>query len=244
MSDLHEAFEAWLVRGARDELPRGMAVHASGCPDCLRAAGALDALAAIDPGAADMPPMRIHTGREPRRRALLPVMATAAVVVLAIGTGVVAGRALLGSAATDDAAAASPTVREGVLGGQGGSVWSAGASPSPTAGASPTPTATPSPSSSVGTGPSGPDPTTGVDPPPVTAPPSTPRPTPTPRATTPAPTPTPTDQATPIPTIAPTPEPTAVPQCSDGIDNDDDGHIDFGADPGCLSPFDDDESDA
>jgi hypothetical protein len=35
----------------------------------------------------------------------------------------------------------------------------------------------------------------------------------------------------------------AVPQCNDGIDNDGDGLIDFGEDPGCSSPEDDDERD-
>jgi len=32
------------------------------------------------------------------------------------------------------------------------------------------------------------------------------------------------------------------PQCSDGIDNDGDGLIDYPQDPGCQSPQDDDES--
>lgn len=34
-----------------------------------------------------------------------------------------------------------------------------------------------------------------------------------------------------------------APQCSDGIDNDGDGYIDYPDDPGCSSPTDDDESD-
>jgi len=33
-------------------------------------------------------------------------------------------------------------------------------------------------------------------------------------------------------------------QCSDGVDNDGDGRIDFGNDPGCTGPTDDDETDA
>ena len=37
--------------------------------------------------------------------------------------------------------------------------------------------------------------------------------------------------------------PTRKPQCSDGKDNDGDGAIDFGTDPGCASPLDDDERD-
>jgi hypothetical protein len=38
-------------------------------------------------------------------------------------------------------------------------------------------------------------------------------------------------------------EPPKKPECSDEIDNDKDGKIDFPADPGCESPEDDDESD-
>ena len=44
---------------------------------------------------------------------------------------------------------------------------------------------------------------------------------------------------TPVPTPEPTPEPTTA--CSDGIDNDSDGLIDFPEDPGCTSASDDDE---
>ncbi len=52
--------------------------------------------------------------------------------------------------------------------------------------------------------------------------------------------PTPVDTA---PAPAPTPAPsTGLPECSDGIDNDGDGLIDYPADPGCESPEDDDES--
>lgn len=57
--------------------------------------------------------------------------------------------------------------------------------------------------------------------------------------------------ATPEPTATFTPEPTRAPQCSDGIDNDGDGRIDFGnaaaiaggtADRECSSPTDDNEA--
>lgn len=69
-------------------------------------------------------------------------------------------------------------------------------------------------------------------------------PAPTPKPT-PAPTPPPTPAPTPPPTQEPTPAPTA--ECSDGIDNDGDGLIDYGLDvlvndPGCLSPLGDSES--
>ena len=40
---------------------------------------------------------------------------------------------------------------------------------------------------------------------------------------------------------APPPDATPLPQCSDGQDNDCDGRIDFGVDPGCDSGEDDDE---
>jgi uncharacterized repeat protein (TIGR01451 family) len=40
-----------------------------------------------------------------------------------------------------------------------------------------------------------------------------------------------------------TPDTTPKPQCSDGKDNDGDGKIDFGTDPGCASPQDNDERD-
>jgi len=39
----------------------------------------------------------------------------------------------------------------------------------------------------------------------------------------------------------PSPDATPLPQCSDGKDNDCDGRIDFGVDPGCSSSDDDDE---
>lgn len=64
---------------------------------------------------------------------------------------------------------------------------------------------------------------------------------------TPQPIPVPTPNPTPVPTPAPEPTPVPTPQCSDGIDNDGDGLVDYGLellvnDPGCLSPDDDDES--
>jgi len=100
---------------------------------------------------------------------------------------------------------------------------------------------------------------------PTVTPPTT---TPTPAATTPViptttPT-TPTPGATPTPDATPTPgEDDAggddeagnegagddgagdgTPECSDGVDNDGDGKIDFGSDPGCSSADDDSEANA
>lgn len=67
-------------------------------------------------------------------------------------------------------------------------------------------------------------------------------PTPPPPTPTPAPTPTPTSTPAP-PTPTPTPSPTNPPSsaCSDGVDNDSDGLIDFPDDPGCDSDSDNDE---
>lgn len=48
--------------------------------------------------------------------------------------------------------------------------------------------------------------------------------------------------------IAPPPDPTppapALTACWDGLDNDSDGLVDYGNDPGCDSPSDDDETNA
>jgi len=67
-------------------------------------------------------------------------------------------------------------------------------------------------------------------------------PTPPPPTPTPAPTPVPTP-APPTPSPAPTPTPTTPPSsaCSDGVDNDSDGLVDFPDDPGCDSESDNDE---
>ena len=45
------------------------------------------------------------------------------------------------------------------------------------------------------------------------------------------------------PSYGQTTTPTRLPQCSDGIDNDGDGLIDYPNDPGCYSPLDDNETD-
>ena len=249
MSDLHDAFDAWLTRGARDDLPRGVALHASACPGCLRAAGAFDALAAIDLESAELPPLRIAAAPLDRRRGLVPATAAAIAVLLVIGAGIVAGGTLLRPPDEPEVAAATPTPGEGVLGGQGGPQTSATGSPTPSASAAPTPTLSAAPSTEDE--PTMPNPTMGGGPPLATPPPPgvTPRPiaTPSPRPTaaaTPPPTPQPTPIVTPMPTPVttpvPTPEPT--PQCSDLIDNDGDFAIDFPLDPDCSSPDDYDES--
>lgn len=246
MSDLHAAFDAWLTQGARDDLPRAVALHASACPGCLRAAGAFDALAAIDLEAAELPPLGIAPARADRRRGLVPAAAAAVAVLLVIGAGIVAGGTLLRPPDEPEVAVSTPTPGEGVLGGQGGPQTSATESPISSGSPTATPTASVQPSSPDEA--ASPNPTMGGGPPLATPPATpTPRPTPTPSprptpVVTPAPTPHPTPAPTPAPTPTPTPD-TSSPACSDNLDNDGDLLTDFPVDPGCLSADDDDESD-
>ena len=236
MSDLHDAFDAWLIRGARDDLPRAVALHASACPGCLQAAGALDALATIDLEAAELPPLRVAAVTDGRRRGLVPATAAAIAVLLVIGAGIVAGGTLLRPPDEPEVAATTPTLAEGVLGGQGGPQASATESATPSA--SPTATSTESPEASTDQGTVVPDPTMGGGPPLATPAP----PTITPRPTA-APSPRPTAAATAAPTPIPTPTPTPVPlpACSNFTDDDGDGFVDFPDDPGCSSSSDDEE---
>jgi hypothetical protein len=233
--DPHARFEAWLLAGGATELPRDVALHASVCPGCGSSIAAFDALAAIDPGRAMLPPSRgIHGARDNARgvawmRMLVPVggVVTAGVLV-AVGIAQLAPGAPggLGSdpsttqdvlGATGRPAAPSPGAT-GLFGGE----LSQSPTPSP-AGASPTSSAQPT---QPGTDPSvGPTavptarPTgTQTSAPTATASPSvaptataSPSPSSTPAAT-PTPSPTPTAAPTPTPTPPPpTPEPTPEP---------------------------------
>jgi membrane peptidoglycan carboxypeptidase len=58
----------------------------------------------------------------------------------------------------------------------------------------------------------------------------------------PSPTPSPTPTPTPEPTATPSPTPLSLPECSDTLDNDGDGLIDWPADPGCTDALDPQES--
>ncbi len=79
----------------------------------------------------------------------------------------------------------------------------------------------------------------------IATPTSTPTATATATATdTAAPTSTPTATATSTATATPTPTAIVSHQCSDGIDNDMDGYVDYPADPGCSSPTGNDEFNA
>ena len=264
MSDLHDRFGDWLTDGARVELPRDAALHASACAVCLREAAAFDALLAIDPGAAPAPPLlsTVPARRRPSLGMLRAGVGVAAVLLLAISVGIGAG-GLLDRRAEVGSELSSPTPDgEGILAGAGGPASSAAAS---------------EPRESTSAGPSGSaegsaSPEASADVPQPTPVPafSTPRPIVTPRpsaitppigttrpsassAATPAPTAVPSVPPTPPPpTASPTPVPTPVttpvatpppPQCSDDIDNDGDLLTDFPVDLGCSSADDDDESD-
>ncbi len=88
MSDPHRRFGAWLLAGAPGEPPRDAALHASVCAECMAGVAALDALAAVDPGRALLPP----SIRAPQRgTAVLRTPALAAGAVLIIALGIAAG---------------------------------------------------------------------------------------------------------------------------------------------------------
>jgi len=98
---LHERFLAWLEAGAQDEPARDLALHASVCLECARWVAAHDALAAIDPGRAPLPPSRpaaIALPGGPRRTARLAAAVSLVVVLGLIGAGageVLSGRIIL-----------------------------------------------------------------------------------------------------------------------------------------------------
>lgn len=269
MSDLHAGFDDWLSAGAADEMPRDLALHASGCELCLARASAFDALRGADPSAAPPPPLRVAAASRSGALNIVQVATGAVAVVVVMISGAIAGTALFSGRGPSVAGTVVSTPAEDVLGDQGGPTVTL--TPTPGSGSSTgdpsvtaTPTATPEP---VVAGAATPFPTMGGGPPPAGATsgatpfPRTPTPRPTattaptagttpPPSSTPRPTPVPTPAPTPVPptptpvlTPVPTPEPTPVAACSDGLDNDGDGFTDFGEDIGCLSPSDNDETD-
>lgn len=243
--DLHALFTAWLQGGAGGDPPRDAAVHAAHCIRCRAATMALDHLSVIDVGRAPMPPSRgliaEHAGSLARPR--LVAAGASAFVVVAVAAWIGFGALL-----PNPPGATGPSADQEVLGGfgAGGSatadasaatsfggvtIESESAIPGPSlASADPTQAATATHVVSATPLP------TAVQPP--TSPPqSNPQtPAPTARPSQPA-------SATAPPTATPEPTPSPAPECSDGIDNDDDTFIDFGLDPGCLSPDDDSEDD-
>ena len=261
MRDLHDGFVAWIAAGGRDDLPRDVALHASGCEDCMRFAAAFDALLAVDPGTAPIPPLRAATASSALARPIrmARTAAGAMAIVLVLGAGAITGSALFGPRATEPPVSAlEATPAEGILGGAPAPTpsFSLEASASASADPSPSPSRDVEPTAAVAA--AKPRPTMGGGPPPIsTAPPQTP----TPRPATPGPTvapttaptagatpshtaqptplPTPTPPPTPTPTPILTPTPTATPpepECSNGLDDDGDGLTDFPLDPDCLSP--------
>jgi hypothetical protein len=216
VSELHSRFAAWVSEGAGDDLPRDLAVHAWGCPECLALASSLDALHAIDVGAAPEPPVL------PSRRTIAPgaVRIGRAVAGLAsIGflvAAIVVGTGLLDPAPAEvvgeietPMAIASASVAEGVLGGvpeTPGSTTSPTSSPTLAATLpTPAPTAVPV---------IGPIPTpTPAPAPPIGTPASTPTASPRPPTAAPTPTiaPTPTPPPPPTPTVQPTVPPRSLP---------------------------------
>ena len=234
MSDRHDRFIAWLLDGADDEPTRDVALHATGCDECMRAIAALDSLAAIDVGAALPPPVRVAgtpsvAGLRPARL----VVGVVAVLVLA-GSAVVGASALFPDS-SGSAVGSSPATAEGVLAGVPTSTdvtpepSEDEATPTPSDSASPTPSATavasessvpaaaptfaPRTLSPGAPPPPPPPPRTAAPtvrpptPPPPTPPPPTPPPPTPPPPTPPPPTPPPPTSPPPPPTSPPPPTP-------------------------------------
>lgn len=251
MTELHDAFEGWIVGGGRDALPRDVALHASACHECLGAAAAIDALGQVDTGAAPEPPA---VPVAVRRAGFTPAAAwaTAAAAILVISGGYVVGSRLFGAALPTPSLAAAAASAGPIL---GGGVLAGTPMPTPSeAGGSPEPSESgsgddsPSPAASQAQPPislpslrPSPPPVATLAPSPTGLPTPTAAPTPVATPTPPAPTPTPTATPTPTPTPTPSPTPTLLPECADLVDNDGDDLVDL-ADPGCESPLDDSES--
>ncbi len=231
-SDPHDRFTAWITDGAREELPRDAGLHASACDACLRHAAAFDALLAIDPGAAALPPLTSARPRAvPSLGMLRAAVGAAAVVLLAVLVGIGAG-GLLDQRAGTGSTLASPTPEgEGILAGAGGpsasptpteTVPSASGEPSESADASSEPEETDEAAQTPVPGVATPRPVVTPRPTAITPPIGTPRPTSS-AAATPAPTAVPSAPPsatppieTPVPTPVPTPVlPTPTPSPSD-----------------------------
>jgi hypothetical protein len=271
----HARFRSWLTAGAVGEPDPQVAAHAISCESCRNAIAAMDALQAINTARPDLPIVAPHPSPAPTRWAWARhVFPAAAVLVLAAAQVAGSGTVLAPGAVSGDS---PPSIWHAVFGGAGDtpstsaspSASAADGSDNPLAPGSGEPQAVPggqvvppwlfvpgatpvplTPSSAPGS-----SPLPGSQPPGASSSPSSTSPPP-PTATPPPPTPPPptppppTPEPTPLPP-PPTPEPTAnqAPECSDGIDNDGDGLIDFGPfvpplgnnDPGCLGPDDNSE---
>jgi hypothetical protein len=258
MNEAHRRFREWLTAGAEGDPPRDVAVHASVCAECSSWIAALDLLSVVDTGKASMPAQPV--GREHSRLVLAGRLVGATAVLFSaaiLGVGV---SQLIGVSHTNGPVAqASATPDQNVLGATA-TPQPSQAETAPTPQETLTPLGTPFPTQMIpGASPvATPFPYWTYIPTPYPTPFATPLATPfaTPFATqtgqptpvpTAVPTPVPTAVPTPVPTAVPTPVPTAVPtpvpaQCSDGLDNDQDGFTDFPLDLGCTDPSDDDEA--
>jgi hypothetical protein len=235
MMDQHDRFAAWLADGAVGSPPRDLALHASGCSECLRLATALDDLGSIDAGALTVPVAAELFVPEGDRGAMIAGRAGLVAVIgllglfaiLAIGTLFNRDYGPFFSGGPD------PSIAEGVLGDGGpprvGSTASAAASGAPSATTAPSSSgiggsaSDPPPNGSAPVGgffgspaPSGfggtpPESTPGPTPGTVVPPAGTPRPSVPPVVSTPRPTPAPTSVPTVPPTPAVTPPPTPAP---------------------------------
>jgi hypothetical protein len=225
MNDLHRRFAEWLETGARDDPPRDAAVHASVCDRCQRKIAAFDALTAIDPGRAMLPPS-VAVVRPRNHGWSLPRLAGAGASVVVLAASIAFGASQLNGARTSSGTGpSSGTPVQAVLGGQGlpnetpgGEVTAtlteqATGSPSATAIPSSAAPADSAPASATGT----------IAPATATAQPTraaTTQPTATPRPVTPTPVSTPSRTATPSakptasPTVTPSPTPSATPTLS------------------------------
>lgn len=226
MNDLHQRFSEWLEAGARDDPPRGAAVHASVCDRCQRKIAAFDALTAIDPGRATPPPSVAITGRRNPGWSL-PRLAGAGASVVVLAVSVAFGASQLNGARTSPPAGPSTgTPVQAVLGGQGTPNETPGGEITATLSEQPSgsPSATAAPSSATPADPPPASATSAIQPASATArptrtatmqPPATPRPvSPTP-ASTPSRTPAPSAKPTASPTVTPSPAtPSATPTAS------------------------------
>jgi hypothetical protein len=232
-ADPHVRFDEWLLAGARGEPQRDLALHATLCAACTARIGALDLLAAVDPGRAAQPPP-LASGRRPvvglgragRYAAALAGVTLAVALVGLAGWRLVELRGLTERVDAN----AGETPGQAVLGGTGESSGTASAEASEAAPSTAAAAATASPvqTAAATVRPATPP----VIPPAATPRPATPRPsvstspsasavpsesaTPTPAGIpTPAPSgsesPTPSPTPTPAPTETPTPEPTPTP---------------------------------
>ncbi len=219
MTDLHRDFGDWLAAGAPEQPRREVAVHASGCAECMRLASALSALHAIDLSTAESP---ARPGPAAGRATTGPLLrrglgaAAAGLLVLSIVVAALAG--------ADDGFAdfvtptPEPSLREQVLAGSpDDGTLTPPARPASSGSSEPSaiPSAEPTEGASAGVGginfpPSfTPFPAVFGPPLPGQSPPATPA---VPPATaTATPTTAPTQPPTPSPTLAPTPTPTPTP---------------------------------